>query len=74
MRKMMESYRDSTMRRLLTWVIVIFLAVTLLGCDSIEADMEAEHQRLGQVCQRELRQGLHGFPASSQTEALYPAP
>jgi hypothetical protein len=75
MGRMMESYCESIMRRLLTWVIVIFLAVTLLGCgDPIVADMEAEHQRLGQVCQRELRQGLYAFPPSAQTEALYPAP
>ena len=80
---MMKRYADSMMRRLLIFAVTAFLAVTLLGCqDPIVKDMEAEHQRLGRICQQEIRQarvvsggqGFSGFPVPSRTESLYPAP
>lgn len=71
----MESNHTSIMGRLLILITVFFLAVTLLGCnDPIVADMEAEHQRLGNVCGQELRQGLSAFPLTTQAEVLHPAP
>jgi len=71
----MENYHDSIRGRLLALITAIFLAVTLMGChDPVVADMEAEHQRLGNVVKKELRQGLSAFPPASQAEVLYPAP
>lgn len=75
MGRTMRSYGDSMMRQLLIFAMMVFLTVTLFGCnDPIVTDMEAEHQRLGRVCQQEIRQSLSAFPAPSRTEALYPAP
>ena len=72
---MMKSHYSSIMTRVLTVVTAIFLAVSLMGCnDPIVADMEAEHQRLGNVVKQELRQGFSAFPPSSQSEVLFPAP
>jgi len=65
------------MRRLLTLIIGIFLAVTLVGChDPSEVDIAAEHRKLTEVAkqQLQLRQGLSTFPLTSQTETYYPAP
>jgi hypothetical protein len=74
MERMMESSHTSIMVRLLMLITALFSAVALLGCnDPIVADMEAEHQRLGSVCQEELRQGISAFPLTSQAEALHPA-
>jgi len=71
----MKSHYSSIRTKALTVATAIFLAVSLMGCmDPIVADMEAEHQRLGNVVKQELRQGLSAFPPSSQPEALFPAP
>ena len=72
---MMKSHYNSIRTRVLTVATAIFLAVSLMGCnDSIVGDMEAEHQRLGNVVKQELRNGLSAFPPGSQPEVLYPAP
>ncbi len=79
----MKSYVHSIIRRLFIFAMTAFLSVTLLGCqDPIVGRMEAEHQKLGRVCQQEIRQaqlgsGVQGVPAFSapaRTGALYPAP
>ena len=74
---MVESHDNSIMRRLLTLIIGMFLAVTLLGChDPIAADTEAEHLRLGNIAkqQLQLRQGLSAYPLTSQqAEMFHPA-
>jgi len=71
----MKSHYSSIRTRVLTVATAIFLAVSLMGCnDPIVADMEAEHQRLGNVVKQELRLGLSAFPPSSQSEVLFPAP
>ena len=71
----MKSHYSSIRTRVLTVAAAIILAVSLTGCnDPIVADMEAEHQRLGQVVNQELRQGLTAYTPSSQPKALYPAP
>ncbi len=83
MKGTMKSCADSMTRRLLIFAVTAFLAVTLLGCqDPIVRDMETEHQRLGRICQQEIRQahivsggqGFSGFSAPSRTESLFPAP
>lgn len=74
----MESHYKSIMkkliRRLLTLVTVIFLAVTLMGCqDPTGADIEAEHLRLGNIVKQHLQQGLSPFPPASQVATFRPA-
>lgn len=72
---MMKSHHDSIRTRVLTAAMAIFLTVSLMGCnDPIVADMEAEHRQLGNVAKQELQQCRSAYPASSQTEALFPAP
>lgn len=79
----MKSYGDSMIGRLLIFAMMVFLAVTLFGChDPIVRNMDAEHQRLGRICQQEIRQaqlgsgaqGVSAFQSPARTGALYPAP
>ena len=83
MGKTMKSYGDSMIGRLLIFAMMVFLAVTLFGChDPIVKGMDAEHQRLGRICQQEIRQAQLGsgeqavstFPAPARSGTLYPAP
>ncbi|MCH8119467.1 MAG: hypothetical protein IIC00_07050 [Planctomycetes bacterium] len=72
---MVKSHDNSIMRRLLTLIMAMFLAVTLLGChDPVAADNEAEHLRLGNIAKQQLRQRLSAYPLTSQTETFHPAP
>ncbi len=72
---MMKSHLDSIKTKVLTLATAIFLAISLIGCnDSIVADMEAEHRRLGNEVKLELQQCPSAFPPVSQTEDLYTAP
>ena len=72
---MMKNHYSSIRTRILTAATAILLATSLMGCnDPIVAEMEAEHLRLGNVAQQELRQGLPSYPPSTQTEVLFPAP
>ncbi len=71
----MGSRRKLIRTRLLTVITLLLLTVSLTGCfDPIEAQMEAEHERLGAQLEQELRQ--HGFatPATSPSRLFYPAP
>jgi len=71
----MKSHYSSIRTRVLTVATAILLAVSLMGCnDPIVSDMEAEHQRLGNIVKNELRNGPTAFPPSSQPEVLFPAP
>lgn len=79
----MKSCCDSTTRRfsrkghltVLLFAVLAFLAVALPGClDPVVADMRAEHENLGRICQQELRQAGYGSPRANQTETLFPAP
>jgi hypothetical protein len=74
MRRMMESKYKSIMVKLFVFLLGLFLAVMLFGCDSIVADMEAEHQRLGVIARQDLQRNASMSPMDSQTQALYPAP
>jgi len=70
----MKSHDNSIMRRLLTLIIGIFLAVTLVGChDPSDVDIAAEHRKLTEVAKQHLRHPS-AFPLTSQTETFYPAP
>jgi len=71
----MKSYSDSIKQRFLLFAVLAFLSVALLGClDPVVSKMEAEHERLGRVCQQELQQGGFASPRASQPETLFPAP
>jgi hypothetical protein len=68
---MMKSRYNLLRVRILTVATAIFLAVSLMGCmDSIVADMEAEHRRLGNEAKQELQKSPAAYPPVSQTEAL----
>ena len=70
----MKSHYVSIRTSVLAAVTAILLAVSLTGCnDSILADMEAEHIRLGNVAMQELHQGRPVYPSITQTEVLFPA-
>ncbi len=72
---MVKSHDNSIMRRLLTLIMAMCLAVTLLGChDPIVADNEAEHLRLGNIAKQQLRQRSFAHPLTSQAETFHPAP
>ncbi len=74
---MVKSHDNSIVRRLLTLIMVMFLAVTLPGClDPVAANNEAERLRLGNIAkqQLQLRHGLSVYPLSSQqAETFHPA-
>ena len=71
---MRNRYKSITVK-LFTLLLGTFLAVSLFGCsDSIVADMEAEHQRLGMLARQDLQQNASLSPMDSQTHSLFPAP
>ena len=71
----MKRHDNSIIRKLLTFLIGIFLAITLMGCqDPVAADRETEHRRLVNIAEQELQQGLCAYPPISQTQVLHPAP
>jgi hypothetical protein len=83
MARTMKRNGSSMMQRLVTFGLMVFLTVTLYGChDPTETNMAAEHQKLGMICQRQIReaqvmsgeQGISVFTPRSSNEALYPAP
>ena len=70
----MKSHFDSIKTNVLIVATAAFLAISLMGCnDSIVADMEAQHQQLGNKAKLELQQCPSAHPSGSQTEALFPA-
>ncbi len=72
---MMKKHYGSIIRRFLTLLIAIFLAVTLLGCQNQnEVSIAAKHRRLTSIAERQLRYGQIAFPLDSQTETFRPAP
>lgn len=81
--KTMKSYVYSMIGRLLVFSVMTFLSVILFGCqDPVVRRMDAEHKRLGMMCQQEIRQAQLGsgtqavsaFPAPSRNATLYPVP
>ena len=71
----MKNKHNSIMVKLFTLIMAMFLSVTLLGCnDTIVADMEAEHLRLGTIAKQDLRRNMSAFPATPQEKVFYPAP
>lgn len=55
----MERHDNLIIRKLLTFLIGIFLAVTLMGYhDPVAADRETEHRILMDIAEQQLQQGL----------------
>ena len=71
----MKNKHNSIIVKLFTFIMWMFLSVTLPGCnDTIVADMEAEHLRLGTIAKQDLRRSMSAFPVTAQEEAFFPAP
>jgi hypothetical protein len=70
----MKSHFESVKVKVLTVAMAAFLAISLSGCnDPIVSEMEAKHQRLGNMAMQELQQCPSTYPSASQTETLFPA-
>lgn len=70
----MKSRYESLKRGLLTLIICIALAVTLMGCSDPNAvNIETEHQRLTEIARQDI-QLMHSMNASvfGQQDAYYP--
>ena len=73
--RLMRRMYGSLVGKVLVFIAGIFLALTMSGCnDPAVAEIKAEHRRMGNVCQQELRQGLAGFPPTTQAPMFRPAP
>ena len=71
----MESRRKLIRMRVLMVVTLLLLAVSLTGClDPIDAQMQAEHERLGAQLEQELRQYGFATPAAPPSQLFYPTP
>jgi len=68
----MERYGDSIMRRLLTLVVMTFIATIFLGCnDPMVKEMEARRQEVGFFAEQELQRCRN---AIRQTNRMKPLP
>ena len=74
--KMMKRRKNSTILKVLTLIIGLFLAVTVTGCiDPVASDCEAEHLRLGQIAKQQLQYGLSSYNLPAQQgQTFHPAP
>ncbi len=71
----MKSNYGSIIRGVLTLIIAILLALTVLGCQGpSDVSIAAKHRQLTNIAEQQLRWGLSAFPPTSQTEAYRPAP
>ncbi len=70
----MDRYCDSIMRRLVTLVIMVCLALTFLGCnDPMVKDMEAKRQEVGFMVEQELQRCRNASRVSTRAVSLPPA-
>ena len=70
----MKSMYGSIVGKVLVFAAGIFIALAISGCsNSAATDMAANHRRLGNECQQDLRYGLSGFAPATQARAFYPA-
>ena len=69
--RMMKKRKNSTILKVLTLIIGLFLAITVTGCiDPVASDCQEEHLRLGQIAKQHLQYGL----SSQQGRTYNPAP
>ena len=70
----MKRYCNSIMRRLLTLVTMVFLALAFLGCnDPMVADMEAQRQEIGFMVEQELQRCRNASRVTTRADSLPPA-
>jgi hypothetical protein len=71
---MMKRFYDLNVRRLLTFLTMIFLALTILGCnDPMVADMENRRQEIGFMVEQELQRCRNASQVTSKPVSLPPA-
>ncbi len=71
----MKSMYGSVVGKVFVFVAGVFLALTMSGCnDPAVAEFNARQRSMGDTCQQELRQGLAGFPPTTQAPRFRPAP
>lgn len=70
----MKSTYGSVVGKVLVFAAGILMTLAMSGCgDPTATDMAAQHRRLGNECQQDLRYGLSGFAPAAQTRAFRPA-
>jgi hypothetical protein len=59
----MKRNDGSIMRKLLTFLIGVFLTVTLMGChDPVASDRETKHRILMNIAEQQIQQALCAYP------------
>lgn len=74
--RMMKRRKNSTILKVLTLIIGLFLAVTVTGCiDPVAFDCQEKHLRLGEIAKQQLQYGLPSYTLTTQQgETFHPAP
>ena len=71
----MRSMYGLVVGKALVFVAGIFLALTISGSgDQAVADFRSNQRRMGDACQRDLRQAVAAFTPTTQTSTFHPAP
>ena len=70
----MKRFRKTTILTLLTLVTGILLAVASSGCDSVAADCQEKHLRLGEIARQQLQYGPSYMLTPQQRQTYHPAP
>ena len=67
----MKRYCDSIVRRFLTLVTLVVLALTFLGCgDPMVSDMESQRQEIGFMVEQELQRCRNACRVTSRAVSL----
>jgi len=75
MERLMKSMYALVAGKVLVVAAGMFLALAVSGCgDPVVSDFRANQRRMGDTCQRELRQGAAAFAPATQTLTFHPAP
>ena len=70
----MKRFYDLGVRRLLTFLTMIFLALMILGCnDPMVADMENTRQEIGFMVEQELQRSRNASRVTTKAVSLPPA-
>lgn len=70
----MKRFYDLSVRSFLTFMTMIFLALTILGChDPMVTDMENRRQEIGFMVEQELQRCRNATRATSKAVSLPPA-
>ena len=73
--RLMKRMYGSVAGKVFVFVAGVLMALTMSGCnDPTVVDFKVRQRQMGDICQQELRQGLAGFPPTTQAPTFYPAP